>query len=304
MTTSLSRRRFLGSSAAAAGTLVVGFHIPFAGAAMVPGAAPVAAPAPEVNAWVVVKPDDTVVIRIARSEMGQGSLTGLAQLVAEELDCNWAKVTTEYPTPGQNLARNRIWGEFLDRRQPRHSRIAGLRAQGRRHGADDAGAGRRGRVEGPRRGMRCRRERDHTHAFRPQDDLRQGGGRGGEVDATRQRQAEGPEGLEARRQTPGAARHGRQGHGQADLRARSQAARNGECRDQGLPGVRRQDHERRRRCGDEPQGREEGGARRRFRGGGCRRHVVAREDRARCLADRVGLRPQCQGIERRLRRRC
>ena len=66
----------------------------------------------EVNAWVVVKPDDTVVIRIARSEMGQGTLTGLAQLVAEELDCDWAKVTTEYPTPGQNLARNRVWGNF------------------------------------------------------------------------------------------------------------------------------------------------------------------------------------------------
>jgi len=112
MTTSLSRRRFLGSSAAAAGTLVVGFHIPFAGAAMAPGAASGATPAPEVNAWVVVQPDDTVVIRIARSEMGQGSLTGLAQLVAEELHCNWAKVTTEFPTPGQNLARNRIWGSF------------------------------------------------------------------------------------------------------------------------------------------------------------------------------------------------
>src|SRR6185436_9303593 len=67
---------------------------------------------PEVNAWVVIQPDDTVIIRIARSEMGQGSLTGLAQLVAEELDCNWAKVTTEYPTPGQNLARNRVWGNF------------------------------------------------------------------------------------------------------------------------------------------------------------------------------------------------
>jgi isoquinoline 1-oxidoreductase beta subunit len=67
---------------------------------------------PEVNAWVVMQPDDTVVIRIARSEMGQGTLTGLAQLVAEELECDWAKVTTEYPTPGQNLARNRVWGNF------------------------------------------------------------------------------------------------------------------------------------------------------------------------------------------------
>ena len=67
---------------------------------------------PEVTAWVVIKPDDTVVIRIARSEMGQGTLTGLAQMVAEELECDWAKVTTEYPTPGQSVARKRVWGDF------------------------------------------------------------------------------------------------------------------------------------------------------------------------------------------------
>ncbi|MES2941386.1 MAG: molybdopterin cofactor-binding domain-containing protein [Pseudomonadota bacterium] len=101
----LSRRNFLGASASAG--LVVAFHIPFVGTALAQDAA-----AAEVNAWVVVRPDDSVIIRIARSEMGQGTLTGLAQLVAEELDCDWAKVTTEYPTPGQNLARNRIWGNF------------------------------------------------------------------------------------------------------------------------------------------------------------------------------------------------
>ena len=71
-----------------------------------------AAGTPEVNAWVVIEPDDTVIIRIARSEMGQGTLTGLAQLVAEELECDWTKVKTEYPTPGQSLARNRVWGSF------------------------------------------------------------------------------------------------------------------------------------------------------------------------------------------------
>lgn len=100
----LSRRGFLASSSAVAGGLLVSFHVPLAQAQ---GNA-----APEVNAWVVINPDDTVVIRIARSEMGQGTLTGLAQLVAEELECNWAKVTTEYPTPGQNLARKRVWGNF------------------------------------------------------------------------------------------------------------------------------------------------------------------------------------------------
>jgi len=103
----ISRRGFLGTSVVAAGGLVVAFHIPLAGEAVAQGTL-----AAEVNAWVVIKPDDSVVIRIARSEMGQGTLTGLAQLVAEELDCNWAKVTTEYPTPGQNLARNRVWGNF------------------------------------------------------------------------------------------------------------------------------------------------------------------------------------------------
>ena len=103
-TASMQRRDFLKASASAG--LVVGFHIPFAGTA-----AAQALPA-EINAWVVVRPDDTVVIRIARSEMGQGTLTGLAQLVAEELECNWAKVTTEYPTPGQNLARKRVWGNY------------------------------------------------------------------------------------------------------------------------------------------------------------------------------------------------
>jgi isoquinoline 1-oxidoreductase subunit beta len=107
----ISRRQFLAGSAAAAGSLVIGFHIPFSTESRAQGMAAAEA-TPEINAWVVVRPDDTVVIRIARSEMGQGSLTGLAQLVAEELECNWAMVKTEYPTPGQNLARNRVWGNF------------------------------------------------------------------------------------------------------------------------------------------------------------------------------------------------
>jgi isoquinoline 1-oxidoreductase beta subunit len=106
---SASRRSFLKISTLALGGLVVPFAIPFdaQAQAQAPGAMP-----SEVNAWVVVKPDDTIVIRIARSEMGQGTLTGLAQLVAEELDADWSKVTTEYPTPGTNLARNRVWGSY------------------------------------------------------------------------------------------------------------------------------------------------------------------------------------------------
>ncbi|HUP07327.1 MAG TPA: molybdopterin cofactor-binding domain-containing protein [Caldimonas sp.] len=103
-----ARRRFIVSSTAAAGGLALAFHVPFADRAQAQGAG-----APEeVNAWVVIRPDETVVIRIARSEMGQGTLTGLAQLVAEELECDWSRVTTEYPTPGQNVARQRVWGNY------------------------------------------------------------------------------------------------------------------------------------------------------------------------------------------------
>ncbi len=105
-TTPVSRRSFLVGSVSAVGGLSLGFHVPGAQSAQANAAVA------EVNAWVVIKPDDTVVIRIARSEMGQGTLTGLAQLVAEELECDWSKVTTEYPTPGQNLARERVWGNF------------------------------------------------------------------------------------------------------------------------------------------------------------------------------------------------
>lgn len=105
----VNRRRFIGGSALAAGGLVVGFHVPFVGKVF--AQAPLAA-SPEVNAWVVIKPDDSVIIRVARSEMGQGTLTGLAQLVAEELECDWNKVSTEYPTPATNLARNRVWGNY------------------------------------------------------------------------------------------------------------------------------------------------------------------------------------------------
>jgi isoquinoline 1-oxidoreductase beta subunit len=105
----LSRRSFVVGSAAAAGGLALGFHLPFGSAAAQPQSA---AAGVEVNAWVVIRPDDTCMIRIARTEMGQGTRTGLAQLVAEELQCDWKKVTTDSITPGQNLARKRVWGEM------------------------------------------------------------------------------------------------------------------------------------------------------------------------------------------------
>src|SRR5215467_16010026 len=108
--TKLSRRAFVvGTTAAAGGGLALGFHMP---ADIASAQTETSNEGVEVNAWVVVKPDDTCVIRIARTEMGQGTRTGLAQLVAEELECDWKRVTTDSITPGQNLARKRVWGEM------------------------------------------------------------------------------------------------------------------------------------------------------------------------------------------------
>ena len=114
--TNLSRRKFIVGSAAAGGGLALGVPLPFAfdsaaadaKTAAENGAGNVA----EVNAWVLIRPDETCVIRIARSEMGQGTETGLAQLVVEELECGWKNVATDFVTPGQSLARKRVWGEM------------------------------------------------------------------------------------------------------------------------------------------------------------------------------------------------
>ncbi len=107
-TAKLSRRTFVVGSAAAGGGLALGFNLPVGtGPALAQDAA-----GTEINAWVVVRPDDSCVIRVVRSEMGQGTITGLVQLVAEELECDWRKVKAEGITPGTNLARKRVWGDM------------------------------------------------------------------------------------------------------------------------------------------------------------------------------------------------
>jgi isoquinoline 1-oxidoreductase beta subunit len=67
----------------------------------------------EITAWIVIEPDDTTIIRVARSEMGQGNFTTLPMLVAEELECDWRFVRPEYADPGENIARDHAWGEMV-----------------------------------------------------------------------------------------------------------------------------------------------------------------------------------------------
>ena len=115
-TTNNSRRHFIVGSSAIATGLAIGFDLSFisvANAAMGTGTTSMAPLAtPEIGVWVVVKPNDDIVVRIVRSEMGQGTITGLAQMVAEELQCDWKKVSYEYPSPGESLKRKQAWGSY------------------------------------------------------------------------------------------------------------------------------------------------------------------------------------------------
>ncbi|MDO8787660.1 MAG: molybdopterin-dependent oxidoreductase [Sulfuritalea sp.] len=104
----ITRREFLKASVALGGGLSLEFSFPLLARASISPRAPVT----EVNAWVVIHPDDRVVVRIARSEMGQGTYTALAQLVAEELDCDWARVSSEFASPNEHIRRKRIWGSM------------------------------------------------------------------------------------------------------------------------------------------------------------------------------------------------
>jgi isoquinoline 1-oxidoreductase beta subunit len=101
----LRRRSFLGSVAAVGGGLALGWRIPGGGAFAQGGGE-------AVGIWVVIGPDDTTAVRVARSEMGQGTFTGLAQLVADELDADWKFVRAEYVSPDTNLANKRAWGDM------------------------------------------------------------------------------------------------------------------------------------------------------------------------------------------------
>jgi isoquinoline 1-oxidoreductase subunit beta len=102
-----NRRSFLASVAAVGGSLVLGFEIPFE-----PRTVQATASAREITAWIVIEPDETVTIRVAKSEMGQGSFTALPMLVAEELECDWSKVKAEFAPPHENRKRNRVWGNM------------------------------------------------------------------------------------------------------------------------------------------------------------------------------------------------
>ncbi|MFZ0602803.1 MAG: molybdopterin cofactor-binding domain-containing protein, partial [Roseiarcus sp.] len=113
MTIALSRRAFIQASLSAAGGLAIAAFAPeFAGATTVNGQpwSPETGKAPdEVNAFVVIDPDNSVTLRVAKSDMGQGVLTSMAMILAEELECDFAKVKVEYASAHRNLVDNNVY---------------------------------------------------------------------------------------------------------------------------------------------------------------------------------------------------
>jgi len=98
------RRQFLQQASALSGALVLGFQAPSASAA--------SSTVNEITHWVVIQADDSVIIRMARTELGQGSMTGLAMLIAEELQCDWSKVRAEYANVNEHMRRDKIWKDM------------------------------------------------------------------------------------------------------------------------------------------------------------------------------------------------
>src|SRR5687768_6302918 len=94
MNDDVTRREFLATVAAAQGAFVLGFWMPEKAQAQ--------APLPEINAWIVIDPDDTVIVRIAQTELGQGVWTSNAMMVCEELQCDWSKVRPMYASANRD----------------------------------------------------------------------------------------------------------------------------------------------------------------------------------------------------------
>ena len=115
---SFTRRQFIFTAASAAGGLMIGI-----------GAAPRAAHGAtvsgqpwdgddaydpnEIDAWIAIDPDDSILIRYQRSEMGQGSMTALPMMISEELHCDWSKVRIEYASPNRNVRENKVYGPMF-----------------------------------------------------------------------------------------------------------------------------------------------------------------------------------------------
>ena len=112
MTIALTRRAFVRAGLSAAGGLAVAACLPGFAAAAEISAEPWSSDAgagDEVGAFVAIDPDNSITLRVAKSEMGQGVLTSLAMILAEELACDLSRVQVEYASAHRNLVENDVY---------------------------------------------------------------------------------------------------------------------------------------------------------------------------------------------------
>lgn len=107
---SISRRHFIMASVTASGGMMLGFQLP--ATAKAAPFEPHVTGTQELNAWLVIEPDDVITIRVAQAEMGQGVFTSMAMLVAEELEVDWRQVRAEYADANRHIRENRIYGRM------------------------------------------------------------------------------------------------------------------------------------------------------------------------------------------------
>src|SRR5262245_43274513 len=109
----INRRQFMMTTSVMGGAFVLGFVLPSrrvqaATIAQKPWTSPTTG-GTEVNAWLIIGSDDSVTIRVAQSEMGEGVFTSMPMLVAEELACDWTKVRAEYASVNRSMRENRVY---------------------------------------------------------------------------------------------------------------------------------------------------------------------------------------------------
>ena len=96
---------------AAAGALYIG--VPVVGAATAgPWTQALTPDEVEINAWLIIRQDDTIIVRVGQTEMGQGVYTALPMIVAEELECDWQRVRPEYASVNRSIRENTLYGRM------------------------------------------------------------------------------------------------------------------------------------------------------------------------------------------------
>ena len=104
----MSRRTLIRSMALGGGGMMLGFYMPGVSAAVV-------APKPwttptdgtEINAWLTIDAEGTVTIRVPHTEQGQGALTSVSMMIAEELDVPWDKVQAVFADMNRHVKKRR-----------------------------------------------------------------------------------------------------------------------------------------------------------------------------------------------------